>query len=300
MPVTDRLQPPGAGTAAPAEAQPLVAAAWMTGAIGAFTAMAIAGRAVSFDHDTFEILLYRSVIGLGLVLAAGGLAGRLREITARRLDIHLARNLCHFTGQNLWFFALPLIPLAQLFALEFTAPIWATLLAPLVLAEAITRTRLFAAVLGFVGVLVVARPDIGALDPALVAAAGAALGFAGSALFTRKLTRSETTLCILFWLTAMQTGLGLLCAGVDGDIRLPAPGALPWLCVIAVAGLMAHFCMTTALGLAPAGIVMPMDFARLPVIAVIGMLFYGEALHWAVILGAALIFAANWINIRRA
>ena len=294
-----RLAPQAARGAAP-EAQPLVAAVWMTGAIGAFTAMAIAGRAVSFDHDTFEILLYRSVIGLGLVLLAGGLAGRLREITGRRLDIHLARNLCHFTGQNLWFFALPLIPLAQLFALEFTSPIWATLLAPLVLAEAITRRRLFAACLGFAGVLVVARPDFGALDPALLAALGAALGFAGSALFTRKLTRSETTLCILFWLTAMQTVLGLICAGLDGDIRLPAPGALPWLCVIAIAGLTAHFCMTTALALAPAGIVMPMDFARLPVIAVIGMLFYGEALHWAVILGAALIFAANWINIRRA
>jgi len=296
---------PGGAPRAPAavpeapEAQPLLAAAWMTGAIAAFTAMAIAGRAVSLDYDTFEILLFRSVIGIVIVVAAGAAAGRLHEITTRRLDLHLARNVCHFTGQNLWFYALPLIPLAQLFALEFTSPIWATLLAPLVLGEAVTRRRLFAAMLGFAGVLIVARPDFGALDPALLAAAAAALGFAGSALFTRKLTRSETTLCILFWLTVMQTGLGLILAGFDGDIRLPTLEALPWLTIIAVAGLTAHFCMTTALAVAPAGIVMPMDFARLPVIAVIGMLFYGEALHWAVILGAAAIFAANWMNIRR-
>jgi drug/metabolite transporter (DMT)-like permease len=272
----------------------------MTGAIASFTAMAVAGRAALIDHDTFEILLYRSALGLGIVLAAGALTGTLGQITRRHPGLHAARNLCHFTGQNLWFFALPLIPLAQVFALEFTSPIWATLLAPLVLAERLTATRIAAALLGFTGVLVVARPDFGAIDLGILAAAGSALGFAGSALFTRKLTRSETTLCILFWLTVMQTAFGVICAGADGEIAWPSAAALPWLALIAVAGLCAHFCLTTALALAPAGIVMPMDFLRLPVIALIGMAFYGEPLEWAVALGAAIILAANWLNIRRA
>jgi drug/metabolite transporter (DMT)-like permease len=271
----------------------------MTGAIAAFTAMAVAGRAVSLEHDTFEIMLYRSLIGLAIVLALGGAAGRLGQISTRHMGLHLIRNLSHFAGQNLWFFALPLIPLAQLFSVEFTSPIWATLLAPLVLRERLTRARVLAALIGFAGVLTVARPDFGALEPGILAAAGAALGFAGSALFTRKLTRSETVVCILFWLSAMQAVFALVCAGADGDIALPSPGGLPWLALIAASGLCAHFCLTTALSLAPAGVVMTMDFLRLPVIAVIGMAFYGEPLEAAVALGAALVVAGNWINLRK-
>lgn len=286
--------------AAQPEAHPWRAAAWMTGAIASFSSMAVAGRAISFEHDTFEIMLFRSVIGFCIVLAVGSAFGLLPQITRRHLGLHAIRNICHFAGQNLWFFALPLIPLATVFALEFTSPIWATLLAPLVLGEKLTRSKLTAAFLGFAGVLIVARPDPTALELGALAALGAALGFAGSALFTRKLTRTETTFCILFWLTVMQAIFSLLCAGADGDIALPSAQSLPWLTLIAFAGLCAHFCLTTALSLAPAGVVMPMEFVRLPVIAVIGMLFYGEPLQWAVALGAAVILAANALNLRRA
>jgi len=271
----------------------------MTGAIASFSAMAVAGRAVSLDHDTFEIMLYRSLIGLAIVVGVGGAFGRLGQITTRHMGLHVVRNLSHFAGQNLWFYALPLVPLAQLFSVEFTSPIWATLLAPLVLRERLTRSRVAAALVGFAGVLVVARPDFGTFEPGILAAAGAALGFAGSALFTRKLTRSETVICILFWLSAMQAVLGLLFAGADGDIALPTATGLPWLALIALSGLCAHFCLTTALSLAPAGVVMTMDFLRLPVIALIGMAVYGEPLELAVAFGAALVLAGNWINLRR-
>lgn len=290
---------PSAAPSTVASAHALLAAAWMTGAVASFTTMAIAGRAVSLQHDTFEILLYRSVVGLCIVLVAGAATGALGQITTRQMRLHVVRNLCHFTGQNLWFFALPLIPLAQLFAVEFTAPIWATLLAPLVLAERLTAVRVVAAAMGFIGVWLVARPDFGALEWGIVAAAGAALGFAGSALFTRKLTRSQTTLCILFWLTAMQAAFGLVCAGLDADIALPSAEALPWLALIGAAGLSAHYCLTTALGLAPAGVVMTMDFTRLPVIALVGMLFYDEPLAPGLVAGAAVILLANWLNVRR-
>jgi drug/metabolite transporter (DMT)-like permease len=287
-------------TATPAaEGRPLLAAAWMVGAVASFSLMAVAGRAVSLDHDTFEIMLYRSIIGFALVLALGGAFGALREVSPRHMHVHVIRNAFHFTGQNLWFFAITAIPLAQVFALEFTSPIWAALLAAVILGERLTQTRLLAAGLGFLGVLVVARPDFAALQVGQLAALGAAIGFAGSAVFTRKLTRTETTTCILFWLTAMQAVLGLAFAGADGDIALPTAAGLPWLAVIAACGLAAHFCLTTALGLAPAGVVMTMDFARLPAIAVVGVLLYDEPLELAVVLGAALIVGGNWLNLRR-
>ncbi|MDP5086982.1 MAG: DMT family transporter [Yoonia sp.] len=276
------------------------AALWMIGAITSFTLMAIAGRTVSFELDTFEIMLYRSLTGIIIVVGVAWSTGRLRQVQRNHLGLHAARNLCHFAGQNLWFYAITVIPLAQVFALEFTTPIWVILLSPLLLKERLTAIGLLSAAIGFVGVLIVARPDPANLSPGLVAAATCAVFFALTAIFTRKLTRTETITTILFYLTIMQAVFGLICAGYDGDIALPSGQSLPWVVLIGCAGLLAHFCLTKALSIAPATIVMPIDFVRLPTIAVVGMLLYDEPLEILVFVGAALIFAANYINISAA
>lgn len=270
----------------------------MVGAIVSFTSMAIAGRAVSFELDTFEIMLFRSLTGIVVVMIVATAAGTLGQINRDQLALHGIRNVAHFTGQNLWFYALTVIPLAQVFALEFTTPIWVILLSPILLGERITRIKVLAAVLGFAGVLIVARPGQAEVSPGLVAAACAAIGFALTAMFTRKLTRTQTITCILFWLTIMQAVFGLVMAGYDGDIALPSHGSMPWIILIGFAGLLAHFCLTTALSLAPATVVMPIDFVRLPVIAIVGAYVYKEALDPLVLLGAALIFLGNYANIR--
>jgi drug/metabolite transporter (DMT)-like permease len=275
------------------------AALWMIGAIISFTSMAVAGRAISGQLDTFEIMLYRSIMGFGIVLAVAKSVGTLSEIDLKHFRLHLLRNIFHFTGQNLWFFALPLIPLAQLFALEFTSPIWVLLLAPFFLGEGLTLRKIAIAALGFIGVLIVARPEIGAVNIGIIAATCAAIGFAGAAILTRKLTVQNSLTKILFFLTGLQIIFGLICAGYDGDIALPSVAAAPWLILIGAAGLAAHFCMTKSLSLAPASLVMPVDFARLPLIAVIGVVFYGESLDFYLVLGAALILAANYLNLKR-
>ncbi|MBM7068480.1 DMT family transporter [Actibacterium sp. 188UL27-1] len=278
--------------------QPLIAAAWMTGAIAAFSCMAVAGREVASELDTFETMLFRSLIGIVLVVSIGGLTGHLGEITTRRMPLQILRNVFHFTGQNLWFYGVTVIPLTHLFALEFTSPLWVMVLAALFLSERLTWIKGLAAALAFTGVLLVVRPDTAILNPGHVAAALSAIAFAATAIFTKKLTQTETITCILFYLTIIQAVLGLIAAGYDGDITLPSKTTLPWVGAIACAGLTAHFCLTTALKYAPASIVMPMDFARLPVIALIGVLVYQESLQALVVLGAALILYANWLNIR--
>ncbi len=271
----------------------------MTGAIASFSAMAVAGREVSVELDTFELMAYRSLIGFALVLAVAGPAGRLARVRTDRLGLHLVRNMCHFAGQNLWFLAIALIPLAQVFALEFSSPIWVALGAPLILGERLTARGLLAVLVGFAGILIVARPGAAPIGPGQVAAALAAIGFAGSALFTRRLTRTDGVVSILFWLTAMQAVMGLGLAAVDADIAWPSAAIWPWLAVIGVAGLTAHLCLTTALSIAPASLVMPMDFLRLPAIAVIGMALYSEPLDPWTFVGAAVIVAGNRINLRQ-
>ncbi|MEP3333393.1 DMT family transporter [Sedimentitalea sp.] len=278
-------------------AQTLKAALWMTGAIASFSSMAVAGREVSFALDTFEIMMYRSAIGVVIVVAILSLTGKMGQISRQRIGLHFLRNLVHFSGQNLWFYAITLIPLAQVFALEFTSPLWIIILSPLVLGERLTPMRVFAAAMGFVGILIIARPSPETINVGIMAAAAAAIFFAFTGMFTKRLTRTDSVGCIMFWLTVMQLGFGLLAAGFDGDIALPDMQTAQWLIVIALGGLLAHFCITNALAIAPATVVMPIDFARLPTIAVVGMLLYNEALDVWVFVGAAVIFAANYLNI---
>ena len=138
--------------------RPLLAAAWMTGAIVSFSSMAVAGRAVSHELDTFELMMYRSVIGLALVIVFGLATGKIGEVRRDRLGLHFIRNICHFAGQNLWFYALTLVTLSQVFALEFTSPIWVMVLAVMLLGERLSQARFLAVALGFTGALIVARP----------------------------------------------------------------------------------------------------------------------------------------------
>ncbi|MDE4174520.1 DMT family transporter [Phaeobacter sp. PT47_59] len=273
------------------------AALWMTGAIVSFSSMAIAGREAGLTLDTFEIMTYRSLVGVVVVTLVLTLTGKWHQVRQDRMGLHAMRNLAHFTGQNLWFYAVTVVPLAQVFALEFTSPIWVILLSPLMLGERMTRVRAGAALLGFIGILIVARPSPETLTPGIAMAAACAIFFALTAIFTKRLTRHESIASILFWLTSMQLVFGLVTCGWNGDIALPDLATLPWLVLIGLAGLAAHFCLTTALSLAPATVVMPIDFTRLPAIAILAMVIYGEELVIWTLLGAAVIFAANYINI---
>ena len=269
----------------------------MTGAIASFSSMAVAGREVSGELDTFEIMMYRSLFGVIIVVAGAWVFKTLRQINTDSFGLHAVRNLAHFTGQNLWFYAVTAIPLAQVFALEFTTPLWVIVLSPLALGEKLTTVKALAATIGFCGILVVARPDMSGINAGLITAASCAIFFALTIMLTKKLTRTQTITCILFHLTTMQLVFGLIAAGYDGDIAVPSLQALPFVILIGAAGLLAHFCITNALAIAPATVVVPFDFVRLPTIAVVGMLLYGEAVDILVFVGAAIIFAGIYLNI---
>ena len=273
------------------------AAAWMIGAIASFSSMAVAGRELSLYHDTFEIMMYRSFVGFVVVALVLTATGKWYQVKTKRLGLHAVRNTLHFTGQNLWFYAVGVAPLAQVFALEFTQPIWVILLSPLLLKERLTLLKMTAALIGFAGILVVTRPGAAPLSPGILMAAASAIFFAFTTITTKKLTRFASIGCIVFWLTAMQAVLGTAAAGFDGQITIPNAQTAPFLLLVGLAGLLAHFCITNALAIAPATVVIPFDFARLPTIAVVGMILYHEPIdHWT-LLGAAIIFGGIFLNV---
>lgn len=280
----------------------LRAALWMLGAIASFTLMAISGRAIQTELSSFELMFWRSLIGFGVIAAILALRYRSSarigaEIRPTRPRLHLLRNVFHFTAQNLWFYGIMVIPLAQLVALEFTMPIWVALLAPLIVQERFTVMRLVVAVLGFVGILVIAQPGAQSLTSGHLAGILCAIGFAMNVLLTKRLLRDDSLLCVLFWMTASQTLFGLALAQWGG-FTWPSVALIPWLIVIGLTGLSAHFALSSALMLAPASTVAPMEFLRLPVIALVGMWLYVEPLELLVFVGAAIILCANWLNLR--
>lgn len=270
----------------------------MAGVVVSFTVMAVAGREASVELDPFELLMCRSIIGIAIIVGICLCSGTLAQIRVDRFGLHLARNIFHFMGTVLWIFAIFTIPLAQVFAFEFSTPLWTAVLAPIFLGERLTWMRRIAVAAGFIGILIVARPGISQVSPGVAAAILCAVGFAISAITTRKLVGFASVTCILFWMVVIQAILSFAMAGLDGDIAYPtARTAVPVL-LVALTGLSAHFCLTSALRCAPAVIVMPLDFARLPIIAVVGMLLYGEVLDIFIFVGAAIILCANYLNIR--
>ena len=273
----------------------VVAAAWMAGALVSFTAMAIGARELSSRVGTFEILFFRSLVGLAIMFLV--LRSRLRgHVSTGRLGLHLLRNCAHFAGTFGWFYAIPLIPLAEVFAIEFTVPIWTLLLGALLVGERLSGTRIAAVALGIAGTLVILRPGAVPVNPAAMAVLGAAVGYALSHILTKKLISTDGPLSIIFYMTAIQLPLALVPALAHWVV--PEAALWPWFAVVGFTGLSAHYCTARALALADAVVVVPLDFLRLPLIAVVGFLVYGEQLSGFVLAGAILMLAGNLLNVR--
>ena len=215
----------------------------------------------------------------------------------RRMGLNTLRNTVHYASQYAWALSLTMLPLAMVFALEFTMPAWTALLAVWLLHEKLTPSRIGVVVLGLIGVLVILRPGIASFNPAAFLVLGAAFGYAITMITTKKLTRTETTFGIIFWMAVMQFPLSLI--GSDPP-RVPPPALESIVPVLGVgiAGITSHYCLSNAFRSGDATLVVPLDFMRIPLIAVVGWALYGESLDIFVLLGALIIMAGVLWNLR--
>ena len=273
------------------------AAAWMAGWLSLMVIIAIAGREAMRELGVFQLMEMRSVIGLVLLAPLIRAEGGPRAMRTLRLRGHVARNVVHYGAQFGWFFALTLIPLGQVVAIEFTMPIWTALLAAAFLAERMNAWKVLAVVLGLLGVGLIVRPSADGLNLGQVVALTAALGFAVSLTLVKSLTRNDSAVVIGFWMLIVQSILGLLPALMQW--RWPSTGVWGWVLVVAFCGTFSHYCMARALRHADATVVVPMDFLRVPLSAVAGWLVYSERMDLWTVGGALLILAGNLLNLRR-
>jgi drug/metabolite transporter (DMT)-like permease len=270
----------------------------MTGALLAFCAMAVSIRVLAGALSVMEILAVRSGFGLIVMIALAITRSDLRSaIFSHHMPLHFLRNTVHLGGQYLWAMSLLLLPFATVFALEFTTPAWTLLLAIPVLGERMTPSRVGAVVFGLAGVLVILRPGMETFRPAALLVLAAALAFALTLITTKKLTRTDSTFAIIFWMNAIQLPLALLCSDL---MFLAKPGLayVPALIAIGIAGLASHYCLANAFRSGDASVVVPLDFMRIPLIALVGWWLYGEELDLFVFMGAALIISGILWNLR--
>ncbi len=269
----------------------------MVGTVLSFSLMAVAGRELSHKLGTFEILFFRSLIGTALLLLLVVLQPGV-SVASRRLGAHVVRNCAHYIGQYAWIYGIGYISLTEVFAIEFTAPIWTAIIAVFLLGERMTLRKLLAIGLAMVGMLLILRPGLTLLHPAsLVVLLGAgAYGLAHA--MTKKLSWSESPLSILFYMCVTQLTLGLY----PTVLQWVTPHGIQWLWLgtIAITALTGHYCMVRAFQVAEATVVVPMDFVRLPIIGIVGFLIYNEAIDGFIALGALLIFVGNFLNLRTA
>ncbi|MFN2646323.1 MAG: DMT family transporter [Burkholderiales bacterium] len=269
---------------------------WMLGAVLSFAAMAVSVRELVRYMPIAEILALRTAVTLVVVIALASARGR-GTVATRRLPLHATRALVHLAGQYCWAYAIGALTLATVFAIEFTMPIWVALLAAAFLHERLNRSRVVQLMLGLAGVLIILRPGAGVFHPAALVMLLGSLFYAGNMIFTKRLSATESALAVTFWMSVVQLPVTAIAAW--NSWLAPRLADLPWIVVIGTGSFAAHYSMTHAMKLAPATVVVPIDFVRLPLIAVVGALFYAEPLDPLVIVGAAVIFAGTYYSLSR-
>ncbi|GBD42830.1 Riboflavin transporter [bacterium HR40] len=270
----------------------LRATLWMLFSLAALGAMAVGVRELSDTLGPFEILFVRSVIGVAVVALVVTRTAGPAALRSRQWGWQVFRHSVHFAAQVGWIVAIAELALAEVFAIEFTSPVWGALLAVLLLGERPTGARLFALACGLVGMLLVVRPGFVPVGLPTVAIVLAAIGFGFANVATKRLVATDHPLAIVFWMCATQALLALPPTLVVWVA--PTFADLPWLLFVGLCGLGAHYALSRALQLADALFVLPIDFLRLPLIALVGFFVYGERLDPWTLGGGALIVAGVW------
>src|SRR3984957_19995445 len=274
------------------------AALWMAGWLALMLIVTVAGREATRELSVFQIAELRSIFGFLMLYPLVRLNGGFAAMKTSRPLQHIGRNLIHYGAGLGWVFALTLIPLGQVGAIGFTMPIWTAILAASFLGERMTVWKIAAIVLGVVGVIVIVRPETGQINPGQLIALAAAVGFGISIAMMKSLTRTESTLAIIFWMLVIQSAVGFFPALYVW--KWPSAYAFGWIVVIAFCGTFSHYCMARAMLHADATVVLPMDFLRVPLTAIAGWLIYSERLDMFTVLGAVLILTGNLLNLNPA
>ena len=252
-------------------------------------AMNVCVRLVSDDVHVLEIAFFRTLFGF-LVLAPWLIGPGIRALRTAKFRLHGARAGLNIVAMYLYFWGLTLVPLAEVSALAFTSPLFASVLAVLVLRERITRARVLGLAIGFAGAMVVLRPGFGSVGAGGLIVLASCSIWACALMVIKVLARTESSLTIALYAALLQIPLA---AGPAMFVwRWPSLDQLAVLAAIGALGGLAHLTLAQAFRETDATVVLPADFTKLIWASLAGLLVFSEIPDLWTLAGGALICGA--------
>ena len=262
----------------------------MLGAMILFSTMGVFIKLSSSQLHPLEVVFFRNFLAL-FFLTPWIFKQRATVFKSNRKKLYTLRAVFNVVGMAAGFTALTLIPLAEATALSFTAPLFATLGAALILGEVVRQRRIIAIFFGFIGMLIILRPGIEAISPGALLAIANAITIAITVLIVKKLTTTEKPITIIAYMALLQTPMALIPALFYWE--WPSLITWTWLFCLAGAGTIGHLMYTKAIQLAEVSQLQPIDFVRLPIIALFGYIVFAEQPSIWVWIGGAVIFLST-------
>ncbi len=268
---------------------------WMSAGAAFFAIMINMVRYLTDHFDPLQVVFFRNIFGLLAVLPWISRQG-WSALQTKRIHLHVFRAMFGIAAMVLWFTTLSLMPLAEATALSFTAPIFTSILAVAFLHEVMHRHRWLAIGASLLGALIVIRPGVAVLNPVAVLAIVTAFVWGGGTALLKYMSRGETTSAIVIYLPLFLTPISLVPAAIVWE--WPSPELWGVAILFGAVGTAGHFCLTRALTVADATSIMPFDYLRLPFVAVLAYVAFGEVADIWVWFGGGLI-AGSAIYIAR-
>ena len=272
-------------------------AIWGLGMVAGLGGVSIAIRALKTDIALQELLFFRAFIGLIAISLIMIPRNGWRIVIPRRPGLQIVRNMLHVSAQYCVFFAILIVPLAEVTAIEFTVPLITCLFAAPLLKEKIGRTRWVGMIIGFIGILFVVRPVFQDVPPAILIAIFGAVLFSLNTILVKVLSEIEEAGTMVFVMNVIQTLLLIVPTYLVWTT--PQWHHVPWLLMLGLSGILAHYCLSRALAIADTSVVLPLDFLRLPFIALIAYWVWGETFSPWTAVGAVIIFGSSYYAIMK-
>jgi len=276
--------------------QPAQAIFWMLASGFLFSCLNAEIRYLTAYMHPFEIAFFRNFFGLVFMLPWLLRAG-LDGLRTSRVKLYVFRTTLGLVSMLCWFTALALLPLSQAVALSFTAPLFATMGAALFLHEKVRGRRWAATIIGFLGVIVIARPEAVGLSFGVALAIGSSVISAAITLIVKRLSATESSSAIVTYMVLIMTPMSLVPALFVW--QMPVLAIWPYLVATGMFGTAGHLCYVRAFGMADASAVLPFDYGRMLFAAIIGYFAFSEIPDQWTWIGSGIIAAASFYIARR-
>ncbi len=252
-------------------------------------------RYATQEIHPFEAAFLRSFAGLVFMLPLV-IGGGREGIRMKNPGLHLVRGILSAAGTLMWFSALALLAVGEAVALNFTAPLFATMMAPFVLREVVRARRWTACALGFIGVLIMLRPGVEAISPGALLSIGSALTIACNMMIIRIVSQQDSTRAVVLAFSFYLSLFTLVPALFVW--QTPSWEVLAAMVLCGIFSTLAHLLLTRAMSIAEMSAIAPLDFVRLLFAAAIGFIWFAEVPDiWSAV--GAIVIAGSAVYIAR-